>query len=570
MKKFLLSFSVLLFGLSAVAQDVTPMTVKNVLSLKISPNGKYAAGQDKLLNATQIDLSTGDILSYDMSSPGIGNWIANDGTMVGDQQDIAIIMKDGKSTRFVRDYWFSNAYGITPDGSRICGVINNPMTSETMFIPAYFDVDENGKVSEPRFLPYPKLDFFGLAPQFITAVYISDDGKTILGQVLEWSGDKLYPIVFKQDDNNEWTYSLPSEPLFNPNHLEIPERPMDDFYVPDVYDFMSPEEWEDYVYAYQIYVENNYDPLLEPDYRDFMTEEEYTAYEAAVEKMWEDNKKYNEALKEFYIKWNEIIDSSVFFSQNAMALSPDGNSFVAAAAYEDPINEYYAEDITVPYIFDLKNNEIKKIETPYNKMIPTQIMNDGTVISSNMKVNVYSYYQVPPVSFIMLAGSDEFIPIQDYIERVAPVYLPWMEKELVHLVNIYTDPNTGQVYESDELMITGQAAVSEDFSVLVSGVYSYYFSNDSMYLTYIMDLSENAGIENISQDNSLRILNNGDIIVNGYFRNIEIYTLEGLRVFSTTNINSDYGIHTGLTPGLYVLNAIDESGKVICQKFFVK
>ena len=72
-------------------------------------------------------------------------------------------------------------HSITPDGSRVCGMIGGGSAYRNL--PIYCDIDANGNFSEPQVLPFPDKDFFGSRPQYCSATWMSDDGKTVAGQV---------------------------------------------------------------------------------------------------------------------------------------------------------------------------------------------------------------------------------------------------------------------------------------------------------------------------------------------------------------------------------------------------
>ena len=112
------------------------------------------------------------------------------------------------------------AHGITPDGKVICGVVGNDDVSldatNIMSLPAVWYLQDDGTYGEPVVLPHPEKDFTGRVPQYVSAISISDDGKTVVGQVRDYRGSMEEPIVYTCNDKGEWSYTLICPELINP------------------------------------------------------------------------------------------------------------------------------------------------------------------------------------------------------------------------------------------------------------------------------------------------------------------------------------------------------------------
>ena len=187
---------------------------------KMSPNGKWMATQEQGYVYMYIQ-DTDEYLEYLASEDavteyyaiGIGNCISDEGTIVGGTNDATCAYwKDGKWTALPvkeENTALNLAHGITPDGSRIVGQVGNTglnFYSEQMTKPVYWDRNAEGGYDTYQLLPCPTTDFCGRKPQYITAVAVSDDGKTIAGQVVDWSGFYIYPIIYTQDEAGVWSY----------------------------------------------------------------------------------------------------------------------------------------------------------------------------------------------------------------------------------------------------------------------------------------------------------------------------------------------------------------------------
>lgn len=211
----------------AFADDdyVEPYVWQEVYVQKVSQNGAFVAAQDDFSNCYAYDVATGRYLSYGSVAAGDSNYIANDGTMVG--EDIAAsfpaIMRDGKvfTPAVVKSYFGGAFESITPDARIATGYVSQGA------YPLYLPVIYNLETDELTALPYPTRDLFGDRAQGYIPHAISDDGRTIAGMVMDGSGFFDYPIIWKQADDGTWSYSQPTAKLFNPDGL-VPWAPGDD------------------------------------------------------------------------------------------------------------------------------------------------------------------------------------------------------------------------------------------------------------------------------------------------------------------------------------------------------
>ncbi|MCH5233856.1 MAG: hypothetical protein J1E16_01060 [Muribaculaceae bacterium] len=516
MKKFLpISLFMIIPGAICAQESVAPTILSEIFAQKVSPNGKYIMAQDFTASAILYDMENGKQLLYEAYYPGNGNCVSNNGIMVG--QDMATqlgsIMVNGTASvpRVLNGQYQSTLDAITPDGSRACGWIQNTR-SGLLQIPFYCDIDENGNALEPEALPFPPKDLLGDTPQFATATYISDDGKTIAGIVRDGTGFISYPIVYTQDEKGDWSYVCPSEPLFNPEHLEIPSYPdYEDLCLPDppkITDYMSEEmkkEWEAAMAEYEATGDEYLDPWTHvEDYTGELGYEEYT--EDSLEYYKEANKLLSEAIDEYWKKMAKI-SKYARFAPN-MALSPDGKTLMAALGISD--DEYLSDESTgyITYKFDLSSGEYSEIISEYDTLIPTQVMDDGTFVAIGAPNSLLAYR-----SYIVLPGTTEFISFDQYIEDTNPQYLSWVNNNL-------------DFFGSG--VVSGILSFSKDMSVIVGGL----LFNEMM--SYVIT-DANAGMEKI-------MLPESEIY--------KIYNLSGIPVLST----KDKTEITHLPKGIYIIN----------------
>lgn len=523
MKKSLLIFASALAVTSLSAQDaVSPAILTNSRSLKVSANGVYVVSQDQggmPIIYNTVDKSETEYPNY---YPGIGTCVSNTGILVGQTATNlqGAIMQNGKASvpTTLRNYVNSALESITPDGTRSCGYVANPNIG-ALDIPIYCDMTPTGGLKKLNWLPYPERDFLGDIPQFITAVCISDDGKTIIGQVMDGTGFFCYPIIYQEDETGKWNYSLPSQDNFNPDHLPLPKWPEepDDLYYPVITDYMTPENKANWDADMQKYESSNglfpnpWDNVLK-----YMDQEQYDSYQEALKIYNKELGEYNKKVDEYWEQYNKVT-AGCKFAQGIMALNPQG-TLAAMSQQLTADSDSGVTDVAsgyVLYLYDLTDNSVKIINSKYKTLIPIQILSDGTVIS---------YNPGNETDYVLLPGADEYITFEEYIQSTHPTWLPWMQKELKGTVYEVTDKG----YESTEALVAGIICFSADGSVMAGGLtaefYSYVFGDGA------------AGVEGIAAE-----AQDGRIVV---------YNLNGVKVLDTKNVEE----LNSLAKGLYIIN----------------
>lgn len=558
MKKSLL-FATSAFAAAAVFA-ATPVTLPEFYTMAISRDGKYIASVlSELVDV--YDTESGQVRTYEGVMTGNGNCFANDGTIVGSTtNDAPVFLKDGNiiTPANLTGYHLCDFHGITADGSRICGLVDAPEgnTDGQMYQPAIFNVSADGTVSDPVLLPHPEYDYIGLRPQYCSAVFISDDGKTVLGQVKDDSGMMIYPILYREGADGKWTYSLPTASLLNPDNLELPEYP-GEFEVtpPDPVDFMSDEAKARYEEAYRQWEESGYTTEY-PEPADYLTPEEIVEYNKATDAYNALAAEWNEKYEKFMAAREAIYSSSVGFVQNGFAMNADGTLAAAASSKNVDTGSYFPEEVNTTYILDLKNGTFREVDPENKHLIPGQVLADGQVLASTPAPGPMSGVLTPPVTFILLPGGNDYMPIESYLETSNPEIVTWMNENLYHNIPVGVDEDYNEIY--DNVLMTGHMVASDDFSVISGGVFAYYFSDDMSFMSYVFKGVTNAAERIEAGSSSLRALRGGVLDVKGEVSAVSVFDLSGRRVFSANETSGR--VNTHLPAGIYAVSYTDAEG----------
>lgn len=504
--------------------------IDNTFAEFISDNGEWIVGYSDEGGTVVFNRITKNAKYFPGIDYGRGHVASDNGWIVGGQMseyetDKAIVIVNDKTfTPDVFDPKVSgNIHSITPDGSRICGNIGST-NQYVEYLPYYCDIDANGNFGKLQILPYPKLDFFGDPIQYASAVWLSEDGKTIAGQVISSRGFAVYPIIYRQQSDGSWQYTMPSEKLFNKDNLPIPD-PIPEIEVlypeapcPDPQDYMDHDQ-------YLLYQMSGGNP------EDFMTNEQIEAYYEAVSLYFDAVEKYMDLFDDYMNKYWEITDCSVFFERNNMALSPNAKWLLITSEVEDVADPLAPAMYKTPYLCNLETKEWISFGDPSLQYHSNQVLNDGTCF-----VNIISDGVVPATTYVYQPNTKELLSLDKYVYQTNPDYKNWFEEYLTSNIIVggdYDNPD----YSEEPFTVTGLGVVSTDLNVLVAGVDGYTLNKD-MYFSYILsDLYLESGIESIDEEN----LSNQDC---------NIYSLQGVKILST----KDRKVIKNLPAGIYVIN----------------
>ncbi|MDE6479102.1 MAG: hypothetical protein K2L45_02445 [Muribaculaceae bacterium] len=531
MKKLILLFGLTAINLSGYAEQSEPMMIENAAIKAISPNGKFAVSQGST-GLRILELSPDNENSqynesdYEEYYSGDGNCVSDNGVVVASTPNNpnALYWKDGEwhSLQHPSNALTSNhAQGISADGSRICGNLRiSGMGNDDdvlMVIPCVWNAEGNG-YGKPVLLPHPDLDYADRVPQYITAIDISADGKVIVGQIRDAQGILNYPIIYKENENGEWSYDIPYEYLINPDKLEIVPYPGEGPAMPQFESFMTSEEIEAYNIVYNEYVSSGYQ-IPCPEYWEFMTPEEIAAYNEAAdiynEKAIAYNKKF-EAWADFIFS---IIETSPSYAFNQVRISPDGKTIgctVEVTGERDPLTGFPSIENSV-WLLDLTCDKISKYDKDGDLNI-YYIANNGIGIGTTSAGTASNSY---------ILQDENVIDIVNWMNSKVPEYASWIKENMIYQYEKEVfDEKTGNydlIYTDD--VLTGRATATPDFSIVSLSVENIWDGMDDG-IAYIFDLKA-AGAVNTVRTSS---------------EEMSIYDLAGRKLKSAT------------APGIYIIN----------------
>ena len=575
MRNLLLTAATLI-TLPAVAA-LTPKSYPDYQVTSVSPNGKFAVSE---FYGTLIvmNLETGEEKTWQGNEEGTvaygvgnGNVVSNDGTVVGyiDYSSGAVYYLENNEWHqlsTIVEGTSNIANAITPDGRIICG--GNGLTSIStddnptpMSVPVLWIRGEDGNFGKPVELPYPTTDITGRVPQYVTAIALSDDGSTVLGQVRDYSGRIHYPIVYT-NNNGEWTYYLPAMSLVNPDNIELPQDPGEGPAAPTAEDFLSPEEktafekaleeWENKNGGSSIPDFNSY-----PDVNDFLGEESKARYDEAYDEYIKANAAWEEKAIAFYTAFDKLLISGLSFEFNIGSLSADGKTAWQSARkiIGNPENQY--KEAFAPATIDLTTGEIFIRDFSQDASM-TFVAEDGTIFATKrdqLEGIVYS----PDVNTIL------GIPFIEYVENINPETAKWVNENMIHDF-VGMDPETFEPIDRKNVICSGFTICSRDQSVLISRAINYWEDTPVMIYSYVLPGKiDNAGIAlNPAEDMGVTISKDGVIRINGEVVSLTVSDING-RVIYDGRPASDT-IETGIGNGAYIISAIGADGSLRTAK----
>lgn len=583
-KKFTMMAALAAISISPLFAEVeSPLIMQDFEGLAISPDGRFVASEisscveiyDTDMDESVRMLSNGETTYYGI---GMGNPFNADGSiLVGSSSEcggVGYYKNNSWHKLAVPNPGLSNlANSITPDSRRICGLFATSKvtvedTSIPMFVPGYWEMNANGSYGEPVMLPYPEKDITGRTPQYVTAKCISDDGKVIAGCVRDYSGFIVQVIVYTEDADGNWTYSIPSPEFYNPNNVRFPAWPGEAPVAPNPEDFFTQSEKDSYDVAHDLWeractLSGNWDYTTEPQPVDFLSGDSKAVYDEALRDYDGLLAKWQTAYDKFAAVFSSMIESGHTLPFNLLFLSGDGKKVVSGTSksYEDPYSWYGFSEKSAPVVFNLEDGSYKLYSYDDNAM-PSSIADDGTIFA------VVNTSTDPSRAVVYPPEAESALPLYKYMEGRNPEVSYWILDNMSHDLEYY-DFEIDQVIEVQDVECTGLPRTSRDISTIITNVENLWdYSTDSNIFCYILPGSEVSSVKGISKDFNaeITVLPGGVVEVKGDVDQLIISATDGTVVFNTSEIDSE--IHTGVAPGVYILTAVNAHARKSMKAIF--
>lgn len=559
-------------SLSAMAIIIEPTTYDNVSFRYLSPNGVYAVsdlnGKVTIMAFESSSFSEPTYTYGDEEtsySCGQGNSISNDGTVVG------IVGEDLNAAYWEDGEWYmldvpdlnmmNMANAITPDGSRICGSVGfNALSLDgdnLMMAPAYWDRDANGGYGDYVLLPYPNVDLTGRVPQYVTAIYISEDGRTIGGQVTDGMGMLNYPIVYTQAEDGKWSYTILLEEQFKPKGELMPfpgEMPA----MPVQEEYMSEEAIAEYLAAINAFY--NGETTVFPEITDYMTSEELARYEADKAAYDEEYAVWWAAFEAFQQMYNEVYDTAPRFMFNNVRLTPDGNTYVCTREVRDTgTGSWNPKATNVPCSIKIADQTSTEYAYEGQSLLAVSVPNNDVILTAT------DANGVPASGYVLNMADKSYVNLYDWLAEKSDFLAKWVEETLVKEVSRF-DPWTGETIEG-KFQYTGQAYTSSDMEEIVFWNGASWDSTYSLMAwgCYINIPGTNLSVETVDKDNSaIRFDNAGNLVSSQCLSDVKVYDMSGRLIISADKATGIFG--TPLSSGVYVVRATDAAGNTFSLK----
>lgn len=554
----------LLLGAAAAAvvsaSAVSPAVYENLQILAVSPDGKTAVSEYQG-TMTVIDLESGRLTDYQGEInagyvPGQGNPFTKDGILVGSTPTGAAYLKDGvwHALNVPNSQFESFAQGVTPDGSRIVGMVGMAKMSiddmdAPMVVPAIWNRNADGTYGDCVVLPYPNKDFTGRVPQYVTAMTVSDDGSLVVGQIIDYSGRMNSIIYYTLGNDGKWEYNTSLNKLCNPDNLTFPEDPGEAPLAPEWKDFMTAEEYEEYQSDLQDWMASGtWDPETYPNPEDYASDEEKAAY-AAAQKTYETEYR---AWYDKFIAFSTVLDKCLINGtnvlQNNIYLSADKKSVISTSpvSYEDPDSLTGFSMKYTPVIINLETGEYKT--KPLDNICVSSVTADGTILG-------WTEDGISPrKAMLYTPGSDTPISLYEYFKTEVPETADWMTENMLHPVEIY-NPEDYTTSIVDDVDCTGTPHATPDMRLVVTAVENVWdFDTPVQVFSYVLP-GKGSGIKCVADTDgeSIKVnaLKGGRIMIEGNATAVTVYDIDGRTMFSSVPAGSV--IETGLASGTYII-----------------
>lgn len=535
----------------------------------VSPDGKYTVSVTDD-GVTIIDLETGketvysnNIVQQRVYSAGHLQSFSKTGIMIGSTSNNGMpdIWKEGEWTRLPMVKGAKGGYlnAITPDGKTICGsarVQDMTIDADLMAIPCVWDLQPDGTY-KPELLPHPDTDFTGRCPQYITAMSVSDDGNTIAGQICDYQGLMMEPIIYLRGEDGKWTYRMVAQQLINPEKVKFPEFPGEfETPMPQLENFMTPDEKAKFEAALQEWEDNgaDYEHDPKPEAYQFCGEETTAAYYEALDEWNKEYQPWETKFLAFWETYQKVVNKSVSFEFNNVNLSPDGKRYLTSSKRLPKDDE--PEDMVwhfEPYLINLEDEDsyVNFKSDAEGGLLATSIAADYTFLCAENVATV-------AISYIVPVGAEKPIPFSEWMNEKYPETGEYIAKNMTHDIERF-DPETESTTVDENVCVTGIVITDPSLTTFVTSSVNLWDPEGAGVYSYVLTPLDPSSVTEIAgeADIEISVFENGVIEVKGDVKNVNVFTTDGKLVASA---NAEGRIETGITSGLLLVRASDNAG----------
>ena len=468
MKRTLLTSAFAIIGLATASAQVFDNFVGHKYHA-MSDDGVYVAEANSGELSVRNRLTNAEYFVHHVKEndpiaiTGKGHCISAKGTLVGtDGVNACYWLRGGLKVDLPKPSYAgtgtASGSAITDDDKYIAGTLSTAAgfgSDGLMSFPVLWTKQSNSVYAYEE-LPFPQSDFTGRTPQFVRVNEISADGKVMVGVVMDYTGFRNYPIVWKKASDGSWTYkTIGANILWNTAKVKdilpmpvdpSPTCPQDSLYLSqadkDRYNAAA-EAYSDALDQYQagLIPRDSMPPY--PYIFEYITDrrEEWladsAAYMAKVDQFYKDFEAYNKSLNDVLLP-NNFLFNDVRLSSNGRYLA---TSFAVQVSNDNEIIGSMNEG-TVPAIFDLEANDTvpERVFRQLTDHYTSSVSNDGMVIVAT------PFEETVRNSYVIKPGETEAVPFLDYITERNAATSAFFKKNFTFTVvtgDDDDDPGTG-------------------------------------------------------------------------------------------------------------------------------
>ena len=429
MKKTLLTAAMAVLAMGSASAQVCDSFVGNLFSV-MSDNGVYVAEsvdgeiivRNRLTNKEYyVHASEEDPV---LSGAGNGHALSSQGTLVGyDGHNACYWVKGGLKVVLPNTADAgtidSDASAITDDGKFIAGSLATGAESAyegLQSFPVLWTRQSDGSYSVEK-LPFPAKDFSGRDPQHVTVNDISNDGKTLVGMIVDYSGFFIYPIVYKKGEDGTWSYKVIGENIVWDG--ELAKQILPEPTIPSDIWFPKPEQY--FTKADTIAYNNaaaEYSDKLDQVKAGLIPSDSLPVYPlkwmyvSENKAKWQaDSLLYEQQCEQYYVDFDAYQESfyastkGISFLQNNFYLSRNGKylgttiSRELSSEADDPeMGGFGGEVVYNPVLIDLTQDSlIANVREDLTQHSTTCVTDDGTLFAASPMMDyVRNTYVIKP------------------------------------------------------------------------------------------------------------------------------------------------------------------------------